>query len=201
VSYNKIGQFLLERGDVAGALGAHESALKIAQKLAASDAENADWQHDLAGTQSWFGDVLQRNGNREQAFTKYRAALAIDEKLVADNPRQGIYKFALAGSLERIGDVQLAMGRVEAALDNYRRKRDILAKLVAGDPESAEWQRDLLIAHVKVGDDLKAGGAPAMEVRDSYLKALGIAENMQEKKRLDPADAWMIPNLQVRAAE
>jgi tetratricopeptide (TPR) repeat protein len=139
-------------------------------------------------------------GNREQALARYRAALAIAEELIGANPRQKIYQFALASSLERIGDVQLYMQQAEAALDSYGRKRDILKQLLAEEPETGEWERDLIIAHVKVGDALKAKRAAAREVRDSYTKALTPAQKMQAGGRLDPADAEMIPDLRARVA-
>ena len=204
VSYNQIGRILLSRGDVAGALGAHESALDIARSLQTSDREHADWKHDLAAVQLALGDALHQNGNVEQAQDMYRAALAIAEELVAAAPRQWIYQFALANAIERTGDVQLAMRQPEAALHSYRRKLDILKQLIAEEPDTGEWERDLVIAHRKVGEALEARPATARDVRDvrdSYAQALALAQKMQAVGRLDPADAGMIPDLQGRVAK
>jgi hypothetical protein len=94
---------------------------------------------------------------------------------------------ALRGAYERIGDVELATGKTAAASVSYRKNLDIASR-VANDKDSAEWNRDLLIAHVKVAQALAAEGRNAGQVRDHYRAALTIAEKMKSMGRLDPAD-------------
>jgi tetratricopeptide (TPR) repeat protein len=198
VSYNKVGQLLLEMNDVNGALDAHTEALNIAKVLASSDPRNAEWQHDLGATRLWRGDALDRENLGAQAMDEYTEAYGIVDRLVADNPRQAVYRFALSGVLERLGDMQLRSRHADKALALFTEKRHYATELVREDPTSGEWQRDLLIAHVKVGDALEAEGGDATDIQDSYSKALAIARQMSAAGQLDPSDAWMLKNLERR---
>jgi eukaryotic-like serine/threonine-protein kinase len=201
VSDNTVGQLRLERNELDAALAAHREALALAQRLVDSDPGNAEWRHDLGATQLFLGDVLFAQQKREEAWTAYRTCLAIAEKLVAENPGNAVYNFALAGAYERIGDVDLATGNTADATDSYRKKLHIASRLAANDPESGEWNRDLLIAHVKVAQALAAERGDAREVTEHYRAALTIAEKMKSTGRLDPADSWMVRNLQKSADE
>jgi hypothetical protein len=129
---------------------------------------------------------------------EYTEAYGIVDRLVADNPRQAVYRFALSGVLERLGDMQLRSRHADKALALFTEKRHYATELVREDPTSGEWQRDLLIAHVKVGDALEAEGGDATDIQDSYSKALAIARQMSAAGQLDPSDAWMLKNLERR---
>jgi tetratricopeptide (TPR) repeat protein len=199
VSYNKVGQLLLEIADVNGALDAHTEALNIAKDLAKSDPRNAEWQHDLGGTRMLRGDALDRQ-NSDEALSEYTEAYDVIYRLVLDNPRQALYRFALSNILERLGDMQLRSLRADKALELFTEKRHYATELVREDPTSGEWQRDLLIAHVKVGDALQAGDGDPREIRDSYANAFAIARQMAGAGTLTPSDAWMLKNLEERVA-
>jgi hypothetical protein len=96
----------------------------------------------------------------------------------------------------RIGAVRMAAGDRAGALTAYEESLEIGRRLAAADPGNADWARDLIFSHVKlagVADD------HAM-VRKHYADALAIAEDLMNKGRLAPADAWMIDDLRARLA-
>jgi hypothetical protein len=62
VSHNKVGDVRVAPGDLAGALGAYQAGLAIAERLAARDAGNGGWQRDLLVPRSKIGDALPRLG-------------------------------------------------------------------------------------------------------------------------------------------
>ena len=65
---DRIGDVLLAQGDRAGALAAYRKGLAIAEKLAARDPANTDWQRDLSVSHNKIGDVLVAQGDGEGAL-------------------------------------------------------------------------------------------------------------------------------------
>ena len=55
------------------------------ERLAGSDAGNADWQRDLSISYDRVGDVLVKQGNLPEALKSYRAGLAIAERLAGSD--------------------------------------------------------------------------------------------------------------------
>jgi hypothetical protein len=66
--------------------------------------------------------------------------------------------------------------------------------LTAAEPGNADWQRDLLISHVRLG---QIGEDPY----EHFSAALAIAVMLRDSDRLAPTDAWMIEALQSMVAQ
>jgi tetratricopeptide (TPR) repeat protein len=77
VSYNKVGDVQVARGDMAGALKSYRDSLAIFERLATSDPGNAGWQRDLSVSYNNVGDVQVAQGNLPEALKSYRDSLAI----------------------------------------------------------------------------------------------------------------------------
>ena len=92
------------------ALAAYRRSLAIAEKLAAADPGNTEWQRDLSVSHDRIGDVLVAAGRREEALAAYRRSLAIREKLAAADPGNTEWQRDLSVSHDRIGDVLAARG-------------------------------------------------------------------------------------------
>jgi tetratricopeptide (TPR) repeat protein len=86
VSHNKIGDVRRALGDLAGALESYEADLAIAERLAAADPGNSEWQRDLSVSHDKIGNVRVAQGNLAGAFESYEASLAIRERLAAADP-------------------------------------------------------------------------------------------------------------------
>ena len=63
MSYDKIGDVLVARGNLAEALTSFRDGLAIAERLAQADPGNAGWQRDLSVSYNRIGDVLVARGN------------------------------------------------------------------------------------------------------------------------------------------
>ena len=72
-----IGDVLVKQGNLPEALKSYRAGLAIGERLAGSDAGNADWQRDLSVSYDRVGDVLVKQGNLPEALKSYRAGLAI----------------------------------------------------------------------------------------------------------------------------
>jgi hypothetical protein len=71
----------------------------------------------------------------------------------------------------------MATGDPVAALASYRSGLGTVERLAAIDPTNTEWQRDLAVAHSRIGDCLVGrGDRPA--ALDSFRSALAIRERM-----------------------
>jgi tetratricopeptide (TPR) repeat protein len=72
-----------EQGDLSGALASYQKSLAIEERLAASDASNAEWQQFLSLSHDKVGDVQQEQGDLSGAVESYRKSLGTIERLVA----------------------------------------------------------------------------------------------------------------------
>ncbi|HXP03424.1 MAG TPA: tetratricopeptide repeat protein, partial [Stellaceae bacterium] len=77
VSKERIGDVLVARGDLGGALTAYREGLAIREGLAERDPGNTLWQRDLSISKNKIGDVLVAQGDLGGALTAYREGLAI----------------------------------------------------------------------------------------------------------------------------
>lgn len=143
------------------------------------------------------GDAQVVLGQTLASLASYRGAQAIAEAVTAQTPVDtSEYDSAqrdLSVSHNRIGDVLVAQGDGPGALAAYRKGLAIREALAARDPANAEWQRDLIVSNVKLGE--------ATGDKSYAHRALEIAEDMRRRNVLAPRDAWLIDELKRRAAE
>ena len=78
----------------------------IAQKLAAADPGNSQWQRDLSVSHERIGDIEQAQGNLAAALTSFQASMAIGQKLTAAHPGNSQWKVDFAISSWKIGSMQ-----------------------------------------------------------------------------------------------
>ncbi len=62
-----------------------------------------------------------------------------------------------------------------------------------------QWQRDLIVSHVKLAE-LAEARRRHRDAVDHYIEALGIARELASTDRLAPADAERLPELDRRLA-
>jgi tetratricopeptide (TPR) repeat protein len=72
-------------------------------------------------------------------------------------------------------------GYLQAALESFRASLAIRERLVKEDPGNADWQRDLFIAHSRVGDVLENQGKLAAALA-SHRTALPVAESLAKSR-------------------
>ena len=181
----KIGDVQSARGNLDAALKAYQDSLAIAEKLAAQDPSNTEWQRDLSVSFDRIGDVQSARGNLDAALKAYQDSLAIREKLAAQDPSNTEWQRDLSVSFDRIGDVQSARGNLDAALEAYQDSLAIAEKLAARDPSNTGWQRDLSVSINKVGDVQSAQGNLDAALK-AYQDGLAIRERLAAQ---DPSNA------------
>jgi hypothetical protein len=98
------------QGDMLSALSFYKQCLEIAQKLAARDPANTDWQRVLSVSCSKIGDVQVGQDDLPSALSSYKQGLEIREKLAARDPANTDWQRDLSVIYDKIGVVQRAQG-------------------------------------------------------------------------------------------
>jgi tetratricopeptide (TPR) repeat protein len=172
-----MGDIERQRGDLGAAVATYREAETIAERLAKSDAGNAEWQHDVSVSYEKVGDVQVAQGNLPAALSSHQAALAINDRLAKADPGNAGWQRDLWVSYEKIGDVQVAQRDLPAALASYQASFPIADRLAKADPGNAGWQRDLSVSYEREGNVQAAqGNLPA--ALDSYQACLAIADRL-----------------------
>ena len=139
------------------ALASYRSALAAIEKLAESDPGNLQWQRDIAILEGQIGGVLADRGATKDALVSFQRSLAISQKLLGEQSRQRPVAARCVGDPEqdrRRADAGREQGRGAQGVSGEpcdRRERSL-----PDNPKSAEWQRDLAISLVRVGDAVAA---------------------------------------------
>ena len=132
VAYHEIAVLLLAAGDLKAALDLFVKQGAIAERLAARDPENTEWQHDLSTSYERIGYVRVASGDLAGAQRSYEAGLAIAERLAARDPANAGWQRDRVVSYWGIADVlaQLPGSRGEA-LVWYRRALGVVEAMKA----------------------------------------------------------------------
>jgi tetratricopeptide (TPR) repeat protein len=149
-----LGDIFVARGNLPEALKAYGEARAAMERLASSDAGNADWQRDLSVSYEKIGEVLVAQGNLAEALKTFRAVHAIFERLAASDGGNASWQRDLSVSYNKIGGVWVAQGNLAEALKSYRASLAIRERLSLSDIGNALWQRDLGVSYDNFGDVL-----------------------------------------------
>ena len=77
VSYIRVGDVLVDQGQLEGALKAFRDGLAIRERLAKADPDNAGWQADLASSHGKLGQLYVRLGDKAEARRMFERGRAI----------------------------------------------------------------------------------------------------------------------------
>jgi tetratricopeptide (TPR) repeat protein len=182
---NGLGDILIDRGDVSGALKRYRDAFAIADKSAKSDPGDADWQHNLSSSFNRIGAVQLTQGDLPGALKSYQDGFAIAERLAKSDPGNAGWQRDLSLSFEKIGDVQIAQGDLYGALKSHKDSLSIRDTLVKSDPGNTDMQRDLSISLDRTGAVQEAQGDLPGALK-SYRDSFAIRDKLAKS---DPGNA------------
>ncbi len=98
---NKIGDVLVSRNDLSGALSRYEEGLEIARRLMAADPSHAERARDVSVSVNKIGDVLRSRNDLSGALSRYEEGLEIARRLMAADPSHA----------EHARDVSVSLGQ------------------------------------------------------------------------------------------
>jgi tetratricopeptide (TPR) repeat protein len=114
---------LVAQGKVDEALKAYRDGLAIAERLAAADRSNTEWQRDLSGSYEKVGNVLVAQGKLDEALKAYRDGLAIAERLATADRSNKNWQ----------NDLQALIGKIGGIAYNFVVARNFVTALEAAD--------------------------------------------------------------------
>jgi len=157
-AHSRIGNVLLDEGQLDNALTEYRADLTAMLRLAAAHPDNIDYQINLSIAHDHTGDVLRDQGDLPGALEEYRAAATIDDKLLAPEPEDRYWQLDASIGHKKIGDVLNQQNDLDGALAEYRRGLELAEHLADTHPTDtdADWQRGTM--HARVGEILQAQG-------------------------------------------
>ncbi len=161
-----------------------ENGHELAKRLAKSNPERSDVQHDLSAALSHLGDEAMRRKDSLKALDWYKQKIEIDRRISAKEPNNTVHQRDLSLSLGRMGQVSLQHGQVQEGYEYYKQKLEISLRLAHAEPSSELFQRDLANSYELVGN-AAAYLNHADEVLANYQK---MSEIMQRLLNADPSD-------------
>jgi tetratricopeptide (TPR) repeat protein len=172
-----LGDILVQRNDLSGALRSFQNGLAVMDELAKSNPGDVGWQRDLAVSFERIGTTQMMQNDPPGALASFRDGLAIVEKLAGSDPGNADAQRDLALFFIELGDVQLAQGDLAGALKNYREQLAISDRLAKSDPGNVMWQRDLLGSFERIGNVLVRQNEPSGALKN-YRDGFAIADKL-----------------------
>ncbi|HET7063179.1 MAG TPA: TIR domain-containing protein [Rudaea sp.] len=142
-SYNNLGKLALEQGQLAEAVAAYRSDLKIKMALAARDPSNHEVQENLAISNAILGRTLGICGNAEIAKGYLGAAVAGLRTLMVFDSTHTNWAYLFARYGEQLGGLLRQLGEFDASAAVESESLRELEALAAKDATNVEWQQQL----------------------------------------------------------
>jgi tetratricopeptide (TPR) repeat protein/predicted Ser/Thr protein kinase len=185
VSYQKIGNQLLETSEANRGLDYLRKSLAIYSDLTAEQPTNPESRRELADVYNDVGSALEDWMDLSGALENHRKALSIREQLVAADPRTHKHRRDLSMTYVNIGRAMLLSGDAKGALESNSKGLALRSALLAEDPMNADYRRLLAIGYQNDGDYRARLGDTAGGL-ESFRKKLTLDE---QSLRADPANA------------
>jgi tetratricopeptide (TPR) repeat protein len=100
-----VGDLQMAMGRSGESLARYQRSAVIAERLAALDPANAEWQRELSVSYNRVGGVLEAQGDLAGALGEFRTALEIAVRLAALDPANAGWQRYLDASYNRVGGV------------------------------------------------------------------------------------------------
>ena len=147
----QIGEVRSEQGDSPAALEAFKESLRIAERMAANEPQNADIQLELANSRFFVGYVHWQRGELSEARAIFESNIPIVDAVSALDPDNSAWLVERAYAHTNLGRVQELEGAYEEALLAYRVVMDVNRHLTILEPENSEWKMELGFANNNLG--------------------------------------------------
>lgn len=184
-----LGEFALTyliAGDPEASMNAAQAAVKLSESIADRQKSDLSVQKDLALYISRLGDAETEKGHLEVARQHHERALAIRQKLLSSNPNELEVVRGVSVSLTRLGEIAETLGEFQNALRLFEQAVNLKKPLVKA---RLEWQRDLTVAYMKIGDAKFAlrdmsGARAAFDDAIAYARSLQRSDDTKTQRDL-----------------
>ena len=192
ISMSRLGDALVEAGDLSNAISRFEQSLTISERLAEQNPTSAEALRDVAVSLNRLGDAQVEQGEIDQALSQFQMGLKISQRLAEQSPSNAQAQRDVWISLNRIGDIRVKAGDIASATAHFETGHQISQRLADFNPGNIEAQRDLIVSCAKLGEVSPGQGW--------WARGLAVCERLAMEGRLPPADGWMLEDLRRRSA-
>ncbi len=217
----RIGTTIYRLGDPAAALPHFLRAREIRQKLTQTPEDHPDLKaftapqrqllrgqlaQNLARSNLAVGEVSFRKGDSATAIQVYGDELELREKLLAAAPTNRNHRFELARTHGNLGDIYLHTDNLDDAEMQYQAALQHVQGLVEVDKEIADYQRDLGLAHYRLGN-LALRRGETEQAAEQFARSLEVREALvardatNDRRQMELMLALAHCKQHVRAAE
>jgi tetratricopeptide (TPR) repeat protein len=176
-SHLRLGQVMVERGNLASAREHIQKAIGIARFSV--DPGSSEWAAELSEAQTKLGGVLVALGDLPSALETLKAALAIRLRLSQSDAGNLQWQRDTLVSHQEIARVFIRRGQLEAALESYQAAIGVAERLTGVNPANVQWQRDLGLTHNDIAEVLVTRGRLERALA-SFRKALAIRTSLAD---------------------
>lgn len=169
-----IGEIRVQRGRLAEALTAFESAAATTAQALARTPGDGQRIYDHAQSVYWVGFIAWRRGQMQQAQQAFLEYRELARHLVRIDPARVDWQMEAAWANQNLGVVQLDTRQVADALQSFQAARDAFARLVGARPELAFELADMngwVAQAVEASGDYEAA-IRAQETRLDVLRGM-----------------------------
>ena len=197
ITYTKLGDIMLNRGDDKAAREYYASALNVDQALVAQQPENRTFAYNLSVSYSKMGDaILRLPGGVDAAWLAYTEALKKAESLVEDEPTNKDFLHRLWETNIALGDSQLRRIGSKAAQLHYQSSLEIARNALDKDPSNTQLKSAVITSLLRLGNVLVDQRIPE-EALVQYQSALQKIESLVKhdpKNTVYLRSLWVVYN-------
>ncbi len=181
---DNLGDVLVARGNLAGALEKYRLSQRIRKFLTDRDPSNLDWQRDYAVAYNKVGDTLLAQGDLVAALQNYQAGLTICQHITEEAPQISSRKRDIAVGYSKIGAALRDQGKLSDALASFEQEKEISEKLSAENSKDPQYNADLSTAYSHIGQVLTFEHKLA-DAEGNYTRSLEIRKQLVEADSTD----------------
>lgn len=136
----QLGQVRQARADLAAASNAYEESLVLAERVAATDPQNAKWQLGVGTSHFYVGDMKRRKGELDDALTHFRAYQDIARKLVEQDPQNVEWKLELSYGYSNVAAILSSQRKFDEAREQLELTRNLQSEIAREKPDDRTIQ-------------------------------------------------------------
>jgi tetratricopeptide (TPR) repeat protein len=183
----RIGEILMNSGELNGALNRFERRHQIALGLVEAHPSNLGWMRELGVSYTKLGTVFERQGRLADALQAFLESLSIADRITTADPNNMGWQRDLSVAHVGVGDILAARRRWADALAFYNSGLAIVERLAGKEPGNRARQHDYSTCLVRLGLALENQHqlGEALKVYRAYVTA------MERLTQIDPENnAW-----------
>ncbi len=168
------GISLSEDGEDQNGINKIREALQMQQEIFNADEKNFGERNALADCYGELGKALLKNNQAKAAADNFRLAEE-NYRIVWQADRENLpTRCQIAYVQKFLGDALMKTGDRQNALEKYQSSLETMKELTAADPSNSEWQYDLALCYLKIGELQKSFK------NSDFIQNLQIAQSLLE---------------------